>query len=364
VARIDTFLQLGFEQGCSDVHIAVGSPPLLRLFGDLVPVKYRDLTADELTMLVDEMLTEAQRQEFRETQELDFSYTAEGVGRFRVNLFQKIGGIGATFRVIAARPPKIDDLGLPSVVKKLTSVRHGLVLVTGAAGMGKSSTLAAMVDHLNDTRRLNIVTLEDPIEYVHQSNKSLIKQREIGLHVPGFATGIRDALRQDPDVILVGELRDTETISMAMEAAETGHLVFGTLHTTGAAKTLDRFLDGLPEDKRPAGKMFLAHNLKGVVSQCLVRKCDNRGKTAIAEIMVMTDAIANLILADKTFQIAASMQTGRDLGMQLMDQALLQAVQRKEVDPDDAYSHANDKKLLQTFVTDPKLVPKMALLAS
>ena len=362
--RIDTFLQLGLEQGCSDIHLAVGSPPLLRMFGELTPVKYRDLSNEELGQLVDEILSEPQKMEFRDNQELDFSYSAEGVGRFRANLYQKIGGLGATFRVISNMLPTIDSLGLPSVVKRLTEIQHGLVLVTGAAGMGKSSTLAAMVDHINETRRLNIITLEDPIEHVHASKRSLIKQREIGLHVNSFAAGIRDSLRQDPDVILVGELRDAETISMAMEAAETGHLVLGTLHTTSATKTLDRFLDGLPEDKRGAGKMFLAHNLKGVISQCLVRKASGRAYTAITEILVMTDAIANLILGDKLFQISACLQTGRELGMQMLDQALLEGVRNKEIDPDDAYYHANDKKQFQTFVTDPKLMPKMALLAS
>ncbi len=361
--RLDTFLTLGREQGCSDIHLAVGVPPLLRLFGELVPVKYRNLTNEELSQLIGEILSDEQLREFEEYSELDFSYTAEDVGRFRVNLFQKVGGIGATFRVIAGEIPTLESLGLPPVAKKLATLPHGLILVTGAAGMGKSSTLAAMINHLNETRRLNMITLEDPIEYVHPSKKSLIKQREIGVHVDSFAEGIRDSLRQDPDVILVGELRDAETVAMAMEAAETGHLVFGTLHTTSATKTLDRLLDGLPEDKRPTGQMFLAHNLKGVISQALVRKANSRENMAITEVLVMTDAIAHLILADKKFQIPACIQTGKDQGMQLMDQALMEALQRRQIDPDDAYYHATDKRQFQQFVTDPQAVPKMALLA-
>ena len=361
--RIDTFLKLGSEQGCSDIHLAEGSPPLLRLFGELIPVKYRDLSNDELSLLINEILTEQQKGELAIHKELDFSYAAPGVGRYRVNLFEKVGGIGATFRVISPTVPTLDSLGLPPVVKRLASLQHGLVLVTGATGMGKSSTLAAMIDHLNETRRSNIITLEDPIEFVHTSKKSLIKQREVGQHVASFAAGIRDSLRQDPDVIMVGELRDEETIAMAMQAAETGHLVLGTLHTTSATKTLDRFLDGLPEDKRPAGQMFLAHNLKGVITQCLVRRAGSRGYAAIAEIMIVTDAIGNLILADKLFQIPASLQTGKELGMQLLDQALMEALQKKVIDPDDAYYHATDKKHFQRFVTNPVLVPKVALLA-
>ena len=361
--RLDTFLKLGREQGCSDIHLTVGAPPLFRLCGDLIPVKYRDLSHDELSMLLQEILTDSQKHTFQTDHELDFAYAAEDIGRFRVNLFEKVGGVGATFRVIANEIPALDALGLPPAVKRLTSVRQGLVLVTGATGMGKSSTLAAMINQLNETQRLNIITLEDPIEFVHPCKKSLVKQREVGAQVGSFAEGIRDALRQDPDVILVGELRDSETIAMAMVAAETGHLVLGTLHTTSATKTLDRLLDGLPDDKRATGRMFLAHNLRGVVCQALVRSADSRGKTAMTEIMVMTDAIANLVLADRIFQIPASLQTGKDLGMHLMDQALLEAVKKKEIDPDDAYHHATDKKQFQQFVSSPDTTPKMALLA-
>jgi twitching motility protein PilT len=359
MARLDAFLQLGKEQGCSDIHLAVGIPPTLRMHGVLMPVKYRNLGADELRDLLDEILTDPQRADFAEGTDLDFSYTGEGVGRFRVNLFRKLGGVGATFRVIPSQIPSLEALGLPPAVRDLTRHHQGLILVTGAAGTGKSTTLAAMIDHLNTTRRLNIITLEDPVEFVHQSKMSLVVQREVGTHVGSFAEGVRAALREDPDVILVGELRDTETITLAMMAAETGHLVLGTLHTTSATKTLDRILDALPTEQRAQGTVFLAQGLRGIVSQTLVRTADGRGRRAIVEVLVMTPAIANLLISGKVFQIPSMLQTGRDLGMQLMDQALLEAIQKKEVDPDDAYRAASDKRAFQRFVTDPNLLPKI-----
>jgi twitching motility protein PilT len=361
VARLDAFLQLGKEQGCSDIHFAVGTPPLLRLQGQLVPVKYRDLDREELDGLLDEILTDRQRTQFAAGADLDFAYAQPGIGRFRANLYRKVGGPGASFRVIPEQTPSLDSLGLPPVVRSLANLHQGLVLVTGATGMGKSTTLAAMVDLLNNTRRLNIITLEDPIEFRHESKMSLVVQREIGEHVNSFADGLRSALREDPDVILVGELRDTETVTMAMIAAETGHLVLGTLHTTSATKTIDRIIDALPTEQKSQGATFLAQSLRGVISQALVRTADGRGRKAIAETMVTTYAIANLILAGKVFQIPASIQTGKDLGMQLMDQALLEALQKKEIDPNDAYRHALDKQQLQRFVTDPELLPKVNL---
>ena len=359
MARLDAFLQLGREQGCSDVHLAVGVPPILRMHGELMPVKYRELGEDELRALVDEILNEPQRIAFASGKDLDLSYTSEGVGRFRVNLFRKLGGIGASFRVIPSQIPSLDSLGLPPVVKTFTHHHQGMVLVTGAAGTGKSTTLAAMIDHLNSTRRLNIITLEDPIEFVHQSKMSLVIQREVGTHVGSFAEGVRAALREDPDIILVGEMRDTDTITMAMIAAETGHLVLGTLHTTSATKTLDRILDALPTEQRAQGTVFLAQGLRGIISQALLRTSDGRGRRAIVEVLVMTPAIANLLVSGKVFQIPSMLQTGKDLGMQLMDQALLEALHKKEIDPDDAYRCATDKRPFQRFVTDPSLLPRI-----
>ncbi|MFS8608841.1 MAG: PilT/PilU family type 4a pilus ATPase, partial [Gammaproteobacteria bacterium] len=242
MARIDAFLKLGLAQGCSDVHLAVGVPPMLRLHGDLMPIKFRDLGEAELEGYIDEILTESQRERFRAGHDLDFSYVSQDGGRFRVNLYRKATGIGATFRSIPTQIPTLESLNLPPVITRFCDLHQGMVLVTGSTGTGKSTTLAAMIDHINTHRALNIISLEDPIEFVHESKRSQIIQRELGTHIRSFADGVRAALREDPDVILVGELRDGETISMAMTAAETGHLVLGTLHTTSAVKSADRII--------------------------------------------------------------------------------------------------------------------------
>jgi twitching motility protein PilT len=360
MARLDAFLQLGREQGCSDIHFAVGRPPMLRMHGELVPVKYRDLGAEELESMVTELLTDEQWSEFSTGVDLDFSYAREGVGRFRGNLYRTIHGIGGTFRVIASKVPSLQSLGLPPVVEKLTHHHQGLILVTGATGTGKSTTLTAMIDHLNSTRKLNIITLEDPIECVHESKMSLVVQREVGTHVGSFAEGLRAALREDPDVILVGEMRDAETILMALTAAETGHLVLGTLHTTSAAKSLERIIDAAPAEQKGQVTVSLAQSLHGVISQILVKSADGRGRKALLEVLVMTPAISHLLTHDKIFQIPMKIETGRALGMQLMDQALLEALQNKEIDPDDAYLYAQGKKQFQRFVTDAKLLAKVS----
>ncbi|MCC7257948.1 MAG: PilT/PilU family type 4a pilus ATPase, partial [Gammaproteobacteria bacterium] len=273
--------------------------------------------------------------------------------------FRKDTGVGATFRAIPTEVPTLDRLALPPIVKKLCDNHQGMILVTGSTGTGKSTTLAAMIDHLNGTQNLNIISLEDPIEFVHRSKRSQVIQRELGTHLPSFAEGIRASLREDPDVILVGEMRDAETISMAMTAAETGHLVLGTLHTTGAVKTIDRVIDALPGEMREQTKSFLSQSLLAVITQTLVKTPDGRGRRAVVEIMVMTRAIAKLIMTDQTHQIPSQLQTGRDLGMQMMDQALLEAIQRKEVDADDAFRYASDKALFTRFVTDTTVLPKV-----
>jgi twitching motility protein PilT len=239
-----------------------------------------------------------------------------------------------------------------------------MILVTGSTGTGKSTTLAAMIDHLNHTRKLNIISLEDPIEFVHRSKNSQVIQRELHTHIPAFAEGVRAAMREDPDVILVGELRDSETIRMAMTAAETGHLVLGTLHTTGAVKTIDRIIDALPVEEREQTKSFLAQSLLAVVTQVLVKTADAKGRKAICEIMMMTKAIAKLIQSDQTHMIPSQLQTGRDLGMQMLDQSLLAAIAAREIDPDDAYGYAHDKRQFQKFVTDTSMLPKVELSAT
>jgi twitching motility protein PilT len=360
-ARINAFLKLGRHQGGSDIHFAVGTPPLIRLYGELSPIKYRNLTDREIDELLREILTPDQIEKFEQGNDLDFSYQDDEVGRFRVNMFRKVSGLGATFRAIAPRIPGFKELGLPETVEKFLHATQGLILVTGATGTGKSTTLACMIDWLNANRRFNIITLEDPIEFVHKSNQSLVIQRAVGDHVDSFATGLRAALREDPDVILVGELRDTETISMAMTAAETGHLVLGTLHTSSAVKTLDRMIDAMPMEQKNLTRSFLAQHLNAVISQKLVRTIDGRFRKAVLEIMINTNAIGNLIMTNKIFQIPSVVHTSRDLGMQLMDTALLEAVQRKEIDPDDAYMQAADKRLFQRFVTNPELLPQVNL---
>ncbi len=359
MARIDAFLKLGTQQGCSDVHLAVGVPPMLRMHGDLLPIKFRDLRASELEGYIAEILTRSQAEHFSAGHDLDFSYVATGGGRFRVNVYRKDTGVGATFRSIPQDVPQLERLALPPIVTKLCDFHQGMILVTGSTGTGKSTTLAAMIDHLNTTRKLNIVSLEDPIEFVHRSKQSQVIQRELHTHIPSFAEGVRAAMREDPDVILVGELRDAETISMAMTAAETGHLVLGTLHTTGAVKTIDRVIDALPVEERDQTKSFLAQSLLAVITQVLVKTADARGRRAICEVMVMTKAIAKLIQSDQTHQIPSQLQTGRDLGMQMLDQALLAAITAREIDPDDAYSYASDKRLFQKYVTDTSMLPKL-----
>jgi twitching motility protein PilT len=274
-------------------------------------------------------------------------------------VFRKDTGIGATFRSIPSDIPSLAKLGLPPVVTKLCDYHQGMILVTGSTGTGKSTTLAAMIDLLNSTRRLNIISLEDPIEFVHRSKSSQIIQRELGTHIPSFAEGVRAAMREDPDVILVGELRDAETIRMAMTAAETGHLVLGTLHTTSAVKTIDRLIDALPAEEREQTKSFLSQSLLAVVTQILVKTNEGRSRKAIVEIMIMTKAIAKLITSDQTHQIPSQLQMGREFGMQMFDQALVQALNAREIDPDDAYVYATDKRLFQKFVTDTSILPRM-----
>jgi len=359
VARVDAFLKLGTQQGCSDIHLAVGVPPMLRMHGDLVPIKFRELRDTELDGYINEILTPNQQDHFARGNDLDFSYVSSEGGRFRVNVYRKDTGIGAAFRAIPSDIPTLAKLGLPPIVTKLCDYHQGMILVTGSTGTGKSTTLAAMIDLLNSTRQLNIISLEDPIEFIHRSKNSQVIQRELGTHIPNFAEGVRAAMREDPDVILVGEMRDAETIRMAMTAAETGHLVLGTLHTTSAVKTIDRLIDALPAEEREQTKSFLSQSLLAVVTQILVKTADGRGRKAIVEVMVTTKAIGKLISTDQTHQIPSQLQMGREFGMQMFDQALLQALAAREIDPDDAIIYAADRRLFQKFTTDTGVMPRM-----
>lgn len=332
---------------------------MLRMQGDLLPIKFRELRAVELEGYLTEIMSRSQVEHFAKGEDLDFSYVSGDGGRFRVNVFRKDTGIGATFRAIPAQVPSLEKMGLPPIITKLCDFHQGMILVTGATGTGKSTTLAAMINHLNEQRKLNIISLEDPIEVVHRSKNSQVIQRELGTHIPTFAEGVRAAMREDPDVILVGELRDAETISMAMTAAETGHLVLGTLHTTSAVKTIDRIIDALPIEEREQTKSFLAQSLLAVVTQVLVKTPDARGRKAVCEILMMTKAIAKLIQTEQTHQIPSQLQMGRDLGMQLLDQALLAAIGAREINPDDAYLYATDKRPFQKYVTDTSMLAKV-----
>src|ERR1700753_2379193 len=267
---------------------------MLRMHGDLMPIKFRELRLTELEGYIAEILTRSQAEVFNKGLDLDFSYVSAEGGRFRVNVYRKETGVGATFRSIPQEVPSLDKLSLPPIVTKLCDFHQGMILVTGSTGTGKSTTLAAMIDHLNQTRKLNIISLEDPIEFVHRSKKSQVIQRELGTHIPAFAEGVRAAMREDPDVILVGELRDAETITMAMTAAATGHLVVGTLHTTSATKTIDRIIDALPTEEREQTKTFLANSLIAVITQVLLKTPDQRARHAVCEVMVVTNASGEL----------------------------------------------------------------------
>jgi twitching motility protein PilT len=359
--RIDAFLKLGLAQGCSDIHLAVGIPPMLRMNGDLMPIKFRDLSDTELESYVMEIMSESQKEHFYSGVDIDFAYVGEDGGRFRVNLFRKVTGVGAVFRHIPTEVPTLEKLKVPKVIYDFCDYHQGMVLVTGSTGTGKSTTLAAMINHLNHNRALNIISLEDPIEFVHPSAKSQVIQRELGTHLVSFADGVRAAMREDPDVILVGEMRDAETISMAMTAAETGHLVLGTMHTTSAVKSIDRIIDSLPGELREQTKSFLSQSLKAVVTQVLVKTPDGRGRKALFEVLVNTRAISKLIMTDQSHQIPSQLQTGKNVGMQLMDRTILEAIEANEVDPDDAVRYALDKKKFQRFVTDSSILPTLEL---
>jgi twitching motility protein PilT len=356
MARIDDMLEFGRLQGGSDIHFTPGQPPLVRTDGELLRSDRPALGPAEPEELVREILTAAQARSFEEQGNADFSYSVPGHGRYRINACRHQRGTSAFCRVIPDEVPDLASLGLPKLVAHLARLRTGLVLVTGATGTGKSTTLAALIREINVNQSFNIITLEDPIEFVHRSQRSLIVQREIGTHAHSFKDGLRAALREDPDVILVGEMRDADTVSLALEAAETGHLVLGTLHTRGAAQTIDRIVDAHPSDNQSQVRHSLADNLRAVVSQELLRAADGRGRRVCAEILMVTFAIQQLIREGKTFQIPGAIATGRRLGMQLMDQAMLALVRAGEIDPDEAFLRAEDKWGFAPFVRRPELL--------
>src|ERR687888_1433966 len=350
MAKIDAFFKLMNEQGASDLHLAAGSQPILRIRGEMERVKYKVLENDELRAMLYEITPEEKIKLFEETGDIDFGYEIPGVARYRANFFRQAHGVGAVFRLIPNPIMTAEQLGLPPVITQLAMLQKGRVLVTGPTGSGKSTTLAAIVDYANKHRKDHIITVEDPVEFVHRSQGCIVNHREVGRHTRSFATALRAALREDPDIILVGELRDLETIQLAIEAASTGHLVFGTLHTQSAAKTVDRIIDVFPANQQEQIRSTLSDSLKAVVAQTLFKRVDVKGRCAALEILICTPACANLIREGKTFQIPTVLQTGKKYGMQSLDDAILDHLEKGRINPEDAYLHCLDKGRFRAFL--------------
>ena len=341
---ITELLVFSVKQGASDLHITAGMPPLIRVDGDIRRINVPEMDGKEVHALIYEIMNDKQRKDYEEFMETDFSFEVPNLARFRVNAFMQNRGPAAVFRTIPSKVLAMEELGMGEVFRQISNVPRGLVVVTGPTGSGKSTTLAAMVDYVNDTRYEHILTIEDPIEFVHQSKKCLINQREVHRHTLGFNEALRSALREDPDIILVGELRDLETIGLALTAAETGHLVFGTLHTTSAAKTIDRVIDVFPAEKDMVRSM-LSESLQAVISQALLKK-PGGGRVAAHEIMIGTPAIRNLIWEDKVAQMYSAIQTGASVGMQTLDQCLKEMLKKGVINREEAISKA---KMPETF---------------
>ena len=330
--RILEILKLAIDAGASDVHLTVASPPIMRVNGKLIKLGDEKLLPEETMRIIKDMLSDEQIKAFEQRGELDFSYSNPGLGRFRVNIYKQRGSYSMALRVVALSIPSMEALKLPAVLKELAMKQRGLILVTGPTGSGKSTTLAAMIDYMNKTRNEHIMTIEDPIEYLHKHDLSVINQREIGHDSQTFANALRAALRQDPDIILVGEMRDLETIATAITAAETGHLVLSTLHTIGAAKTVDRIIDVFPPHQQQQIRIQLASVLEAVISQQILPKADGSGRVAAFEIMVANSAIRNLIREGKTHQIQNVIQTGAGQNMQTMDASLIELYKKRIID--------------------------------
>jgi twitching motility protein PilT len=351
---ITELLAFGVEQGASDCHLSAGEPPMIRIHGDLKKLDHPAMSREEVHALVYDIMGDAQRKTFEETHECDFSFEMGDVARFRVNVFLQRKGEGAVFRTIPTKIQTLDELGMPAILRQLCDKEKGLILVTGPTGSGKSTTLAAMIDHLNNTFEGHILTIEDPVEFVHQSKKCLVNQRELGPHTHSFANALRAALREDPDVILVGEMRDLETIQLALTAAETGHIVFGTLHTSSAPKTVDRVIDVFPPSQQAQIRAQFAESIEAVITQTLLKK-KGGGRTAALEIMTGTTAVRNLIREGKIHQIPGTMQVSQKDGMQTMDMALINLINRGVVTKEEAQSKSMNPNLL-----NPNAVPAVA----
>jgi len=353
MAKIDAFFQLMHDQGASDLHLVSGQQPVIRIRGEMERVKFDVLENDGLKAILYEITPEHKIKQFEETGDVDFAYEIPGLARYRANFFQQKFGVAAVFREIPSTILTCQDLGLPPVISKLASLPRGLVLVTGPTGSGKSTTLAAIIDEANRTRKDHIITVEDPIEFVHKSQSCVVNHREVGVHTKTFSAALRGALREDPDIILVGELRDLETISLAVEAASTGHLVFGTLHTTSAPKTVDRIIEVFPASEQMQIRSTLADGLRAVIAQVLFKRIDKKGRCAALEILIANSAVRNLIRESKTFQIPSMIQTGKKYGMQLLDDAILELLTKGWISADEAYNKSNDKTKFRPFLKTP-----------
>jgi twitching motility protein PilT len=353
MARIDTYFKFMKEQNASDLHLSTGNQPMLRIHGELVRVDSPPLENDDLKALVYEIAPEQKIKVFEETGDVDFGYEYPGFARYRANFLNQKNGIAAVFRLIPSKVLTLEQLGLPPVLKRFSMLKKGMVLVTGPTGSGKSTTLAAMVDYCNLHRKDHIITVEDPIEFVHRSQQCLVNHREVGVHTKSFASALRGALREDPDIIMVGEMRDLETIELALTAAATGHLVFGTLHTSSAPKTIDRVIDVFPTTQQNQVRATLSESLKGVIAQNLFKRIDKPGRVAALEILVVDNPIANLIREGKTHQIPGMMQVGKRKGNQPLDDGIMEHLRAAIISPEEAYEKAADRKKFRSLLKTP-----------
>lgn len=359
MARIDAILKLVKEQGASDLHMTTGAPPMVRMNGEITPIPYEELTREINELLLFEIMDPAVRARYDEVKDVDFSYEVPGVTRVRCNIYEQCKGVAGAFRILPNQIPTLEQLGVPPYLAQLTEIPRGLVIVTGPPGTGKSSTLAALLDHVNRTQRKHVLTIEDPIEFRHQNRSSLVTQREVGHNTPSAAQALRAALREDPDVIMVGEMRDPETMALTLTAAATGQLVFATLHTMSATQTVDRILDSFDTDRQAQVRLMLAESLRGVLAQRLLRRKDGRGRVLALEVLLGNNAVSALIRERKTFQLPSVLQTGKREGMRSLDEAVVALVREGLVEAAEAIPHLSSRDILDSPV---RAVPAAARL--